>query len=1049
MSKVIAWFAENRVAANLLMVVILILGTTSIPKIKKEILPNVAWNSLTVSVAYPGASATEIEQTLVPKVEPLLADIIGVSRVETILKKNAALFSLQVDTFAHEKIDEIEEKVKKQLKKVRGLPAGASKPELKTVEIRDQVGVLAIYGDANERALKVIAESVRQDLLSGGLVTSIERSNAKAYQINIEVDELAMQRYGVLFPELAKAIRARAQTITSGVLDEADGQISILTKTPVSTKEDIEDIYVRSFSDGARIQVRDLAKVHDGFSDKRKNVSKFNGWPAVYLKVFRTGNQSIMQVSEALYDYIERPNVFIPESVSLAVWQDFSRYFISRVDLLVENASMGLMILCGILLVFLNLRLSFWVGVGIPTAFLGAFAVLLYADASINMISLFAFILVLGIVVDDAVIVGENIYSHQQKQGSRLKGAISGALEVANPVIFAVLTTIVMFVPMLFLPGAEGQMIKAIPVVVIAILVFSLIESLLILPAHLSSQPYQDQEDGKEVKPGFLSRIHAKFGEGFDWFVQTKVRRFFETVLAWRYASQAFFIGLFCISLALFFGGWLKMAFFSEIEADFSVANLEMPAGTPSHEVDAALKQVEKAAFKLQASLRVEDGMEQIQNIVTKYSANGRSGSVWIELELNEDRESDGHSLNKRWSEFVGQIPSAATLEFDSTLNKPGPAIDLNLTSNNTESITRATADLRALLASIDGVYNIKEGVDGQRQEIHVVAKPVAADLGINMDEIAVQVQQAFFGVDVMELVRGDEAVKVSLRYPEEDRKSLWSLENMQVVLPSGALVPLSNIAEIGYVTGPSVIRRTNGFRSVRVTAHVDEDVVSSEQVMREVRKDFLDQLDSEYLGVNWLPAGVQKVRGQFISQLLYLYTIALVVMYSIMAVLFRSYFQPLLVMYAVPFGLLGAVLGHMLMGLEVTLWSLIGMCAVSGIVVNDNLVLVDYMNRLMRSGVSVKDAIIEASVSRFRPIILTTLTTFFGLVPLMMEKSVQAKFLVPMTVSLGFGVVFATLVTLVLVPATYSIFADFKRIFGPPERSESKAQKAMVLQAE
>ncbi len=1055
MYKTIAWFAENRVAANLLMVLILISGVISIPLIKKEVLPDISWGTFTVTVTYPGASPTEIENSVVSKIEPLLQSIDGITNVYVFIRPNVVFFNLEVAAYSKEAFDKISEDIAERLERVTGLPKGAGEPKFRQIELSGLVGSLVIYGDASERALKNLANTIRDDLISSGEITKVHKNRSKPYEISVEVDELAMQRYGILFPELARAIASRSQSIASGVVDTNDGRVSILTKTPIKTKEDIEDLYVRSYADGARIKVSDVARVVDGFKESDARIGEFNGHPAAYLAVYRTGNQNISEVADALRKYIENPRVFIPEGISLAIWQDMSVYYSSRVDLLLENAVNGLLILCGILLLFLNLRLSFWVGIGIPVAFLGAFGVLLYTGGSINMVSLFAFILVLGIVVDDAIIVGENIYTHQSKGlplgKSRLECAISGASQVASPVIFAVLTTIVMFVPMLYLPGPEGQLVRAIPIVVIAILIFSLIESLLILPAHLSSGR---SNASNKVLPSF--GLQKKFSEFFSNFVNTKVRSFLNFILRWRYSSQAFFVGIFLICLALLQGGWLKMALFSTIEADYSVADLKMPIGTPFHETEKAVKQIELAAIKLKAQLHKEGGGEQIKNIVTYYGQGGKNkgshiGQVIIELEPSDDRETEGMALNRRWRDLVGYIPDAVELTFDSTLNKPGPAIDLRLTSVDTEKLKIVSKEIREVLAKYDGVYDIREGKQREQYEIHLEPKAVAADLGINMDEIATQVRNAFYGLDVMSLRRDGEEVKVKLKYPADYNGSLWNLENMQILLPSGAVVPLANIAEIRYALGPSVIRRTDGRRSLQISAYVDEDIASSEQIMRDLRsKDgYLSTLQSRFTGIDWSPSGLQKTRKDFLVRLLNLYFIALIVMYAIMAVLFKSYFQPFLVLYAVPFGLLGAVLGHLMMGLELTLWSLVGMCAVSGVVVNDNLVLVDYINRQLKSGVALKQAILDSSVSRFRPIILTTLTTFFGLMPLMFETSVQAKFLIPMAVSLGFGVVFATLVTLILVPATYYIMGDIMKLFKRKSMPQHEVSSANVDQSD
>lgn len=1022
MNAVIAWFAENRVAANLLMVFILVAGALTLPDTRKEVLPNVSLNVITVGVPYPGASPSQVEEAVSSKVERAIQDMDGVKMLYSRSREHGALVTIETQSGADR--GAIFEEIKARVNAIN-FPRDVGDPQIRDVAIKTLVGKVIVYGDADARTLKNIASSIKEDLAEYDSITQAVLGAVSPYEISIEVSENQMQRYGLSFAELVGAIKRQSLDIPIGDVDTGLGSSSTIFLGQATTKEQFEDLVLRSMPDGGRVLIGDVAEVVDGFA-RGVTQTEFNGKPAVNIRVYRVGKQNILDIAEDMRSYIKNPRTYLPEGIELAMWQDSSVYFKSRIDLLVENAVGGLLLLFAILMVFLRLRLSFWVSLGIPISFMGAFWLLPMFDGSINMISLFAFILVLGIVVDDAIIVGENIFTHQRAGNPGLKGAIAGAQEVASPVIFAVLTTMVMFSPLLFLPGPEGKLMYVIPVVVISILLFSLIESLLILPAHLSGI-----KDVRETAGGLFGVVQAKFSNGLESFIENRYRPLLEKCLQWRYSVVSIFLALFLICVAIMGGGWVKMVFFSSIEADLVYANVAFAKGTKMEVTEQAVKKVEEAAQQLKRELNEGSGSAEITNILTQYGAKGTArgehlGNVTIELTPSEDRTYSGEELTNRWRELVGEIEDVVELSFESTLNKPGPEIDITLTAGNVDALRAAADGLKVQLSTYEGVYGIKDSHQKGKEEVRLHLLPVANELGVKLDEVATQVRQAFQGMEVQRIQRGDDEVKVYVRFPEDERSSLWYLENMQILLPTRTSVPLSSIAEVEYGVGPATIHRVNSKRIIRVQAYVDKSVNTPNNVMADLKSGFLKSLPQEIPGTSWMVSGSQRHKDDFVNNLKKGFALAVLVMYILMATLFRSYTQPLMVMYAIPYGIVGALLGHLALGLDVSLWSLIGMTAVSGVVVNDNLVLVDYINRKRAQGVALSEAIRDAGAARFRPIVLTSMTTFGGLTPLMLEKSVQAQFLIPMAVSLAFGVVFATLVSLILVPSAYHILDDF-----------------------
>lgn len=1044
MNGAIAWFADNKVAANLLMMLILVSGFIALSSIRKEVLPEFSSQMISISVPYPGASPSEVEKNITNKIESEVHGVEGIASLNSRSLENTSVLTLKVDSDYN--VNKLLEKIKDKVEGINDLPPNASKPIVREIPIKVLVNKLVIAGDTDERSLKNLAYNIRTDLLQNPGLSSVQLDNIRSDEISIELSEFSLRRYGLNFAEVISAIQSSSLDSSAGEV----GQISLGLQGKAHKGQDYEDIVIRSDPEGGRILLSDVANIVDGFSQSDA-ISRFNGKPSVALNIFRVGDQSLLEVADIINNYIEHPKQYLPKGISLHIWRDSSRHFKSRMNLLSNNAISGFFLMLLILMLFLKPGLSFWTSLGIPISFFGALWFMPFFGGSINMISMFAFLLVLGIVVDDAIIIGESIHTEHGKGNLGYEGAVKGAQEVATPIFYAVVTTMVAFSPLLFLPGAEGKLVRAIPVVVLLTLAFSLLESLLILPAHLSSDSLEKlisklffqfssipglkklfiAEPGQSKKP-LLTRFQGGFAKILENFILLRFKPFLEWILKWRYAALSCFVAVFLVFLTLIATGWIKLKFFSEIEGEIAKARVEFATNAPASIVEDAIFILEDSALELSQELEIELGSRQIISIVSNTGLGGENiGLVELELAPSEKRKVSGEIISQRWRNKIGRIPDMLSLDIGATINQPGPDIDIELFGQDLGNLRDASNSLKKHLASFSGTYEIHDSFQTGQSEVYIKMKSAGRDLGLNLNDLARQVRQSFHGVEVQRIQRREEEVKVIVRYPEKERNSLWHLENLSVKLPDGTLTPLLMVGEVQYGTGPSEIKHNDRKRVIRVQARVDDSLNTDANIMAELRKGFLKQMAIDYPDVRWGLSGLQRNKKDIIDYMGKSFSIALLVMYMLMASLFRSYIQPLLVMFAIPFGLIGALTGHLLLGMEVSIWSMVGMIAVSGVVVNDTLVLVDFINRNRQAGIPLDVAIREAGVSRFRPIMLTSLTTFAGLTPLMLESSLQAQFMIPMAVSLAFGVMFATLVSLVLVPAVYFILEDIKDKLG------------------
>ena len=1058
MNKVIEWFARNRVAANLVAALILVAGLLAIPNIKQEVFPEFSSNWVLVRVPYPGAAPTEVEEGICAKIEEVVRGLQGVEQIVSTAAENVGVVSIEL--LPHTDVGKLIDEVKQKVDAIETFPEEAEKPVITEMIIRKQVINVAVFGEVGELALKRAGERVRDELLAQPGITQVKLVNVRPYEISIELSEQQLQRYGLTFSEVAAAVRASSLNLPVGSIKTDSGEILLRVEGQAYRGADFEDITLRTNQGGSRLRLGQVATVIDGFADTDLS-SRFNGRPAVLVRVFRVGDQKALEIANLVKEYVVKAQPAMPVGVTLETWQDDSSYLRSRLSLLYRNGRAGLVLVFFILALFLRFRLAIWVTFGIPVSFLGTIWLMPAMDVSVSLISLFAFIVVLGIVVDDAIVLGENIYTHQSRYGPGIKSTVSGALEVARPVIFGVLTTVAAFYPLLALEGHTGKILRFIPLIVMPTLLFSLIECLFILPAHLRDLP-----TAKPKEPGLWTRFQQRFADGAEKFALRIYQPFLETCLRWRYLTVATGVAMLSIVLASYAGGHIKFIFFPPVEGDNVAAWVSFARGTPVEVTEKAVQQLEDAAEKLRREI-ASGGMDGTNAIRHSLSSIGQQpfrmeaemaggnyeashfgshkGEVHLEVAPSEERTITSQGMADRWRELAGEFSGAAEVGFSASIFSAGKPINIRLSGPNLATLKAAAEDLKSRLRNYPGVQDITDTFREGKRELKIKLKPEAESLGLRQADLAHQVRQAFYGEEAQRLQRNRDDVKVMVRYPPDRRRSMHDLHDLRIRTRDGFEVPFAAVAAVEEGRGYASIRRVDGRRSVNITADVDTSRIEPNKLIARLEEKDLPELAAEYPGLQHSFQGARQEQELTLSSMFRAFIVAMVMIYALLAIPFKSYIQPFIVMAAIPFGLIGAVLGHLIMGMELTVLSMFGVVALTGVVVNDSLVMVDFVNRNRPKHTHIIDAVRVSGVARFRAIMLTSLTTFAGLTPLVFfEKSVQAQFLIPMAVSIGFGVMFATLVTLVLVPSLYMILEDIRAswqwLYGPTEANPEKA---------
>lgn len=1029
------WMAHNHVAANLLMMIFIIGGLVMGTSVKQEVFPEISLDRIQVSVPYPGASPEEVEEGILLKVEENLSGVQGIKEIKSTASEGFG--TVIAEMLAGEDVDRVLQDVKAEVDRITTFPKDAEKPIITKLVSKREVISLVVYGNLEERSLREYAEAIRDELLSMPEITQADLGGVRPYEISIEVPEKNLRRYGLTLEQIAWRIRQASVDLPAGTVKSAGGEITIRTKERRYKGFEYADITILTNPDGTEVKLGEIANVRDTFQETDE-FARFNGMPAAMIAVYRVGDQKPTTISKVVKQYVEEKQPALPDTVKIATWNDTSEIFESRMNLLLKNAFIGLTLVFFTLGLFLQIRLALFVMLGIPISFLGALFIMPAGDVSINMISLFAFILAIGIVVDDAIVVGENIYTHRQRGKPFLQAAVDGAYEIAGPVIFSVLTTVAAFLPLLFVSGIMGKFIKVIPFIVISILAVSLIESLFILPAHLSF--------GKPNNASGTTRVSRGVGRRLNRFIDGPYRRLLTLCTNYRYLTISTAIAVLLTAVGLAGGGIVKFRFMPEIDGDIVIASLKMPIGTPVEETSRIQEHI---VLKAQELVREYDRQRPEGDTILRdiYSIIGgtivREGpvressvsgahlaDVALLLRPSEEREIPAAEITRRWRKMVGEVPGTDSLTFSSTLMGFGANIDVSLAHDDFNVLRRVTDKIKTALAQYPGVEDIADTHTSGKRELKLRLRPEARTLGITGEELGRQIRAAFFGAEALRIQRGRNEVKVMVRYPEADRKSLGDLESMRIRTPQGGEIPFSQAAFVEEGRGVSSINRTNRKRVISVTATVDSKVGNAEEILLDLKTTLFKELSAQYPGLSFDLEGEEKERRESMASMKKGFIMAMFLIYALLAIPFRSYSQPLIVMTAIPFGIVGAIIGHLIMGFDLSILSMFGIVALSGVVVNNSLLLIDYTNRRRAEGVETKQAVIESGQRRFRPILLTSLTTFFGLSPMIAETSVQAQFLIPMALSLGYGVLFATGITLLLIPSLYLALEDVKNLF-------------------
>ena len=1056
---VIAWFARNHVAANLVMVLFVVGGLAALPSIHQKSFPDFEIEMIQVGVPNPGATPEEIESSICVRIEEEIQGIEGIDRLTSTATEGAC--GVTAELLSGYPIDRALSEIKNAVDGIDTFPEDAEKPVVSHVTQRREALQLALSGPASERALKIYGERLRDEISALPGVTQVDLTSTRNYEISIEVPEDSLRRYGLTFDQVAAAVRRGSLDRPGGSIRARDGEVLLRAKGQAYRGEEFERLVVETRADGTRVLVGDVARVVDGFSEDLR-YARFDGEPAVMIRVYRVGDQQVLDLVETVKAFVAGSGSSIPAELSLEVWRDGAQYLRDRLEILLSNGRTGFILVFVLLALFLRLRLAFWVSIGVPVSFLATLAVFPALDLSIDVISLFAFILVLGLLVDDAIVVGENVHRHQERDEAPLEASIRGTQEVAVPVIFGVLTTVAAFLPMIASPGPLGMVFGAIGVVVICCLVFSVIESQLVLPAHLGHMKVERGEPAASDGAVFArwKRIQRFCADGFERLAERRYRPALNFVLEWRYATVAVGLAMLMITLTLLSAGHLRFSFFPPVENDYISARLTMPLGTPVEKTEEVIAELERSARLLQEDLAADFGSEGRSMVRHVLAAIGEHpgggprppgrldesaaamhlGEVTIELVSADDRPLGASEIKDRWRELTPAVPDAEELVFVSSLFSVGAPLDIELKATDIEVLRSAAEALKAQLAEYSGVVDINDSFLEGKQEIRLAILPEAEALGLTLEDLAHQVRQAFYGEEAQRIQRGRDDVKVMVRYPEAQRRSITDLENLRIRTPTGGEVPFYAVARADTGRGYATIRRSDRQRIVRVTGDIDRSRANAGEILRDLESAFLPQLVADHPGLSYSLEGEQSEQRDMVGALMRSYAFALVLIYALLAIPLRSYSQPVIIMAIIPFGLVGAIAGHLIMGLfgsiTFNMMSVFGVVALSGVVVNASLVLVHYVNACRDRGQSLEESIREAGCARFRPIVLTALTTFVGLLPLLAERTVSAQFLIPMATSLGFGVVFASSISLFLVPASYAILEDLKSLGRRPRRS-------------
>jgi multidrug efflux pump subunit AcrB len=1015
--------AGHSVAANLLMLVFLVGGALMASQVKKEVFPDYDLDRVNITVPYPGASPAEVERGVILAIEEAVQGLEGIK--EIISSAREGVGSVRVEIIEGENIQRLAQDIKSEVDRITSFPDEAEESRVVIAQRRRYVVDLALHGDQNEWVLREVAEDIRDRLIQDPDITQVEMEGVRDYEISIEIPQATLRAYNLTLGDVAQRIRRTSVELPGGAIKTESGDILVRVNERRDYGHEFGKIPIITTNDGTQVLLEDIAVINDGFKET-DNFATYNGKPAVMIRVYRVGDQTPISVSDAVHQQVKIINRILPPGLALDARRDRSDIYRQRMDLMMRNGYLGLGLVFILLAIFLEARLAFWVSLGIPISILGSFLFLPLMDVSINLISMFAFIITLGIVVDDAIVVGENIYYLRQNGKTWSEAALQGAREIAKPIIFSVLTNMVAFMPMLFVPGFMGKIFKYIPMVVICVFAVSLIECLFVLPAHLGHRKRSDPAG----LLGWLIAGQTRFSNLFGRFIRTKYGPFLDLVLRYRYLALAVGIAVLLLTVAYIKSGRMGFELFPKVESDYAKVTAKLPFGSAVQKTE-RVQQIMVAAAQQVAA---ENGGENlVQGIFAVINAN--LAEVRVYLTPPDVRPISTSELTELWRERVGTITGLEFLKFESDAGGPGrgAAITVELSHRRINVLEQASDELAKALGFFPNVTDIDDGYAPGKQQIDFQIKPEGRSLGLRSQEVARQLRHAYYGAEVLRQQRGRNEIKVTVRLPKAERAFEYNLEEMILRTPAGMEIPLREAVTVKRGRAYTTIDRRNGRRVVTVSADV-KPRSQTDQVLQSLKADTLPALQQKFPGLAYGFEGRQADRRESMRGLLLGLLMALVVIYAMLAVPFNSFIQPMIIMMSIPFGIVGAVIGHLIMGYSLSVMSTFGVVALSGVVINGALVLIDFANRKRQAGMNDHDAIHGAGIHRFRPIFLTTLTTFGGLTPMIFETSRQARFLIPMAISLGFGILFTAFITLLLVPALYLIVEDLRRLFSPGE---------------
>lgn len=1048
----ISWMARNPVAANLLMVVLLVGGFIIQRQIKQEVFPEFDMDTVQVSVAYPGASPEEVETGILLAIEESVRGEDGVKRVTSSAFEGSGV--LRVELMLGTDPNKAQQDIKSSIDRITTFPRDSERPTVSLLSNRREVISFFVYGDQEEQLLRNIAERAREQLVRHKDITLAELAGIRPLEISIEIAQPTLRNLGLTLDDVARIVSSSAVELPGGGVKTSSGEVLLRVAERRDLGEEFADIPVFVRADGAFVRLGEVADIIDGYADTDQ-ATLFNGKPAVQVVVYRVGDEGPLEVAAAVKEYLAALRAELPEGVHLGLWQDSSEIYRQRINLLLRNAALGLTLVLLILGLFLELRLAFWVTMGIPISFLGSFLLIPAMDVSLNMISLFAFIISLGIVVDDAIVVGENIFEHRQRGMPFVPAAIMGARQIAVPVTFAILTNVVAFGPLFFVPGVMGKLFRVIPSVVVAVFLVSLLEALFILPAHLAHQ----RPPATKGIGAFIHRRQQRFSRLLIRFIDTGYRPLLRLSLRNRYVTICVAAAVLAVTVGYIAGGRIPFSFMPKVDSDIVVAAAELPFGTP---VERTLLVQDRLLETARRVLQRHGGDDITRGILARAGSPPQGGmgpfapgagltgghltNVQVFMVPSDERPVSAPEFARQWRELAGDIPEVESLVFTSTAGPTaGSSIDIELSHSEPSLLEEAALRLAGMLRSFKGVRDIDKGFAKGKPQLDFTVRPEARSLGLTATEVGRQVRASFHGVEALRQQRGREELKVMVRLPERDRKSEYQVEELVLRTPRGGEILLPAAVDFKRGRAYTEIRRANGRRVLNVTADIEEESANAGVVLTDLQGEGLPELMRTYPGLSYSLEGERKEQMESLGSLGAGFLMAQIVIFALLAIPFRSYIQPLIIMAAIPFGVVGALIGHVVMGYGLSVISLMGIIALSGVVVNDSLILVHSANLSHRGGLTPFESIAGAGVRRFRPIILTSLTTFFGLAPMIFETSLQARFLIPMAISLGFGILFTTFIVLLIVPSLFLITEDIRRLFGFSEMGADEGGEGPV----